>query len=84
VCVLLSRGSLLTDPDTLAQDIFPPAAQTELQELQPELVAAGQGQIGMPMKAFIDETWAPLDRWVENENEITVEVSQRWAGGGVI
>lgn len=65
--------------DTLAQDILPPAVQTELHELQPELVAAGQGQIGMPLKAFIDETWAALDRWDENENEIMVkEVSQRW------
>lgn len=42
-------------------------------------MAAGQGQIGMPLKAFIDETWAALDRWDENENEIMVkEVSQRW------
>jgi len=70
---------LLTDADTLFQDILPPAVQTELHELQPELVAAGQGQIGMPLKAFIDETWAALDRWDENEDEIMVkEVSQRW------
>ncbi|KAG6359346.1 hypothetical protein INS49_012867 [Diaporthe citri] len=60
-------------------DILPPAVQTELHELQPELVAVGQGQIGMPLKAFIDETWAALDRWDENENEIMVqEVKQRW------
>ncbi|KAK7721890.1 hypothetical protein SLS64_000934 [Diaporthe eres] len=60
-------------------DILPPAVQTELHELQPELVAAGQGQIGMPLKAFIDETWAALDRWDENEDEIMVkEVKQRW------
>lgn len=53
--------------------------QTELHELQPELVAAGQGQIGMPLKAFIDETWAALDRWDESEDEIMVkEVKQRW------
>ena len=53
--------------------------QTELHELQPELVAAGQGQIGMPLKAFIDETWTALDRWDDNEDEIMVkEVSQRW------
>lgn len=53
--------------------------QTELHELQPELVAAGQGQIGMPLKAFIDETWAALDRWDETEDEIMVdEVRQRW------
>lgn len=61
------------------QDIIPPAVQTELHELQPELVAAGQAQIGMPLKAFIDETWAALDRWDENEDEIMVkEVAQRW------
>ncbi|KAK2615300.1 hypothetical protein N8I77_002065 [Diaporthe amygdali] len=60
-------------------DILPPAVQTELHELQPELVAAGQAQIGMPLKAFIDETWAALDRWDENENEIMVnEVKQRF------
>lgn len=70
---------MLTEVDTLAQDILPPAVQTELHELQPELVAAGQAQIGMPLRAFIDETWAALDRWDENENEIMVkEVSQRW------
>ncbi|KAI3396924.1 hypothetical protein diail_11537 [Diaporthe ilicicola] len=60
-------------------DILPPAVQTELHELQPELVAAGQAQIGMPLKAFIDETWAALDRWDETEDEIMVdEVKQRW------
>lgn len=70
---------MLTLASLPPQDILPPAVQTELHELQPELVAAGQGQIGMPLKAFIDETWAALDRWDENEDEIMVkEVKQRW------
>lgn len=78
----LPPPSLLADQLTLRilfKDILPPAVQTELHELQPELVAAGQAQIGMPLKAFIDETWAALDRWDENENEIMVnEVKQRF------
>ncbi|POS70854.1 short chain dehydrogenase [Diaporthe helianthi] len=58
---------------------MPTAVQTELHELQPELVAVGQDQIGMSLKAFIDETWATLDRWDENENEIMVkELSKNW------
>ncbi|KAH8785547.1 hypothetical protein F5883DRAFT_88336 [Diaporthe sp. PMI_573] len=76
------RSQMQSSPNTQhvrVIDIIPPAVQTELHELQPELVAAGQGQIGMPLEAFIDETWAALDRWDENEDEIMVkEVSQRW------
>lgn len=77
--LFLSSSHVFADTNIINQDILPPAVQTELHELQPELVAAGQVQIGMPLKAFIDETWAALDRWDENEDEIMVkEVSQRW------
>lgn len=76
------RSQMQSSPNTQhvrVIDILPPAVQTELHELQPELVAAGQGQIGMPLKGFIDETWAALDRWDLDENEIMVkELSQRW------
>lgn len=54
-------------------DILPPAVQTELHALQPELVAIGQADIGVPLADFIDETWEALDRWDPNENEIMVK-----------
>lgn len=53
-------------------EIMPPAVQTELHELQPELVAAGQAHIGMPLADYIDETWASLERWDSDEVEIMV------------
>lgn len=60
-------------------DIMPPAVQTELHALQPELVAIGQADIGVPLADFIDETWEALDRWDPNENEIMVkQVSERF------
>lgn len=60
-------------------EILPPAVQTELHELQPELVAAGQANIGMPLTAFIDETWEALERWDAGEDEIMVkEVKGNW------
>lgn len=43
-------------------EIVPPAVQTELHSLQPDLVAAGQGSIGMPLKDFLEEAWAGLER----------------------
>lgn len=53
-------------------ELIPPAVQTELHALQPELVAAGQAHIGMPLAQYIDETWAALQRWDPNEHEIMV------------
>lgn len=53
-------------------ELLPPAVQTELHALQPELVAAGQAHIGMPLGQYIDETWAALQRWDPDENEIMV------------
>jgi short-subunit dehydrogenase involved in D-alanine esterification of teichoic acids len=41
-------------------EIIPPAVQTELHSQQPDLVAAGQGSIGVPLDAYADETWAHL------------------------
>ncbi|KAI0012062.1 NAD(P)-binding protein [Xylariaceae sp. FL0662B] len=43
-------------------EIFPPAVQTELHSQQKELVAIGEGNIGIPLGQFIDETWAGLTR----------------------
>lgn len=60
-------------------EILPPAVQTELHALQPELVAVGQAHIGMPLGAFVDETWEALERWDEKEDEIMVrEVRGNW------
>ncbi|KAL7622096.1 hypothetical protein AAE478_007598 [Parahypoxylon ruwenzoriense] len=43
-------------------EILPPAVQTELHSQQAELVAIGQGDIGMPLAEFTDEAWAGLLR----------------------
>lgn len=66
-------------PHVRVVEILPPAVQTELHELQPELVAVGQANIGMPLGAFIEETWAALERWDGGEDEIMVkEVKGNW------
>lgn len=57
-------------------EIMPPAVQTELHALQPELVAVGQADIGMPLRAFIDETWEALERWDSEENEVMVRMAK--------
>lgn len=59
-------------PHVRVVEIMPPAVQTELHALQPELVAAGQADIGIPLKAFLDETWAAMERWDPDENELMV------------
>ncbi|KAK3327006.1 hypothetical protein B0T19DRAFT_420580 [Cercophora scortea] len=41
-------------------ELLPPAVQTELHPLQPDLVAAGQDKIGIPLAMYVDETWADL------------------------
>lgn len=71
------RAQLASDPARRTAhirvvEVIPPAVQTELHELQPELVAAGQAGIGMPLPDFIDETWAAMDRWDPVEHEIMV------------
>ncbi|KAJ4396107.1 hypothetical protein N0V93_000324 [Gnomoniopsis smithogilvyi] len=66
-------------PHLRVVEIMPPAVQTELHALQPELVAVGQADIGMPLGAFIDETWEALARWDAEEDEIMVkEVKGNW------
>lgn len=70
------RYQLQNDPKTShvrVVEILPPAVQTELHALQPELVALGQANIGMPLADFIDETWEALDRWDPDENELMVK-----------
>jgi len=41
-------------------ELVPPAVQTELHSRQPDLVAAGQASIGMPLADYVDDTWAQL------------------------
>ncbi|KAI2628744.1 NAD(P)-binding protein [Hypoxylon sp. NC1633] len=50
-------------------EILPPAVRTELHSQQAELVAIGQGDIGIPVEEFVDEAWAGL---VRGEEEIPV------------
>ncbi len=41
-------------------EIVPPAVKTELHSVQPDLVAIGQGDIGMPLQEFLEEAWIGL------------------------
>ncbi|KAK1675235.1 short chain dehydrogenase [Colletotrichum godetiae] len=48
-------------------EVVPPAVQTELHCQQPDLVAAGQANFGMPLDEFTDETWAALEKGEDDE-----------------
>ncbi|GKT91377.1 LOW QUALITY PROTEIN: short-chain dehydrogenase/oxidoreductase [Colletotrichum tofieldiae] len=48
-------------------EIVPPAVRTELHSQQPDLVAAGQGDFGMPLDEFTEETWVALEKGEEDE-----------------
>jgi short-subunit dehydrogenase involved in D-alanine esterification of teichoic acids len=50
-------------------ELIPPAVQTELHPLQPDLAAKGQTAFGMPLDAYIDGAWAGLLR---GEDEVAV------------
>ncbi|KAI0479981.1 short chain dehydrogenase [Xylaria cf. heliscus] len=50
-------------------EIVPPAVQTELHELQPDMVAAGQANIGISIDDFMRDCWAGLEA---GEEEILV------------
>ncbi|KAI1801289.1 NAD(P)-binding protein [Daldinia bambusicola] len=50
-------------------EILPPAVKTELHSQQAELVAIGQGDIGIPLEQFTDEAWEGL---VRGDEEIPV------------
>lgn len=43
-------------------ELMPPAVQTELHELQADLVAKGEGSFGMPLPEFVDGAWAGLQK----------------------
>ncbi|KAI1270714.1 short chain dehydrogenase [Xylariaceae sp. FL1019] len=42
-------------------EVVPPAVQTELHVLQPDLVAQGLGNIGITIEEFIESAWAGLE-----------------------
>ncbi|XDG05705.1 hypothetical protein ABKA04_005320 [Annulohypoxylon sp. FPYF3050] len=52
-------------------EILPPAVQTELHSQQKELVAIGEGNIGIPVEQFTDEAWEGLTR---GDEEIPVGI----------
>lgn len=77
------RAQLAADPATRDHlrvvEILPPAVQTELHALQPELRARGPTDFGMPLAAFVDDAWAGL---VRSDEEIPVgTVKERWYQG---
>ncbi|KAK6217035.1 short chain dehydrogenase [Colletotrichum tabaci] len=58
-------------------EVVPPAVRTELHSQQPDLVAAGQADFGMPLDEFTEETWAALLEG--NEDEIIVGPAKNFA-----
>ncbi|KAI1480492.1 NAD(P)-binding protein [Daldinia eschscholtzii] len=57
-------------------EILPPAVKTELHSQQAELVAIGQGDIGIPVEQFTDEAWEGL---VRGDEEIPVgQIKERF------
>lgn len=52
-------------------EIVPPAVQTELHTQQPDLVAAGDANFGVPLKQYADETW-DLMRGEDDLDEIMI------------
>ncbi|CAM1507758.1 Fc.00g046060.m01.CDS01 [Cosmosporella sp. VM-42] len=82
---LRSQLSAPSSPETQhirVIEIIPPAVQTELHALQPDLVAAGQAKFGFPLDEFADETWSLLtaEENLPNE-EVTIKlVRDRWEG----
>ena len=50
-------------------EILPSAVQSELHSRQPDLVAIGQGHIGVPLDEYTDETWELL----REETSVAVE-----------
>ncbi|KAI5468004.1 hypothetical protein BGZ63DRAFT_419654 [Mariannaea sp. PMI_226] len=83
---LRSQLSAPSSPDThhiRVVEIIPPAVQTELHSTQPDLAKAGQANIGIPLKDFVDETWGLMtaDEGATPNDEIIIElVRERWAG----
>ncbi|KAF9784852.1 hypothetical protein IL306_006738 [Fusarium sp. DS 682] len=82
---LRSQLSAPSSPETQhirVIEIIPPAVQTELHALQPDLAKVGQKAIGVPLNEFSDETWSLLTAKEGTlHDEITVElVRERWEG----
>ncbi|UPL03866.1 hypothetical protein LCI18_014800 [Fusarium solani-melongenae] len=80
---LRSQLSAPTSPDTQhirVIEIIPPAVQTELHSSQPDLVEAGQANIGVPLKEFADETWELMtaEEITPNDEIIIKLVRERW------
>jgi short-subunit dehydrogenase involved in D-alanine esterification of teichoic acids len=60
-------------------EIIPPAVQTELHTLQPDLVASGQHKFGLPLEPYADETWGAL-KGEEEKDEILAAVHEEMVG----
>lgn len=81
---LRSQLSAPSSPDThhlRVVEIVPPAVQTELHSTQPDLAAAGQANIGVPLGAYADEVWGILTAEEAPPNdEVVIElVREKWA-----
>jgi short-subunit dehydrogenase involved in D-alanine esterification of teichoic acids len=82
---LRSQLSAPSSPETQhirVIEIIPPAVQTELHVLQPDLAKMGQRAIGVPLNVFSDETWSLLTAKEGTlHDEMAVElVRERWEG----
>lgn len=76
--ILCLREQLKDGPGNIKViEIFPPAVQTELHDAKHQPDIKNGGQIGMPLAAFVDETWESLSA---GNDEVVVENSKRWYG----
>ena len=80
---LRSQLSAPTSPETQhirVIEIIPPAVQTELHSLQPDLVKMGQTAIGVPLEEYANETWNLMtaEEGTPNDEVKISLVRQRW------
>ncbi|KAL1310725.1 hypothetical protein AAFC00_000980 [Neodothiora populina] len=73
--ILVLREQLKNGPGNVKViEIFPPAVQTELHDAKHQPDIENGGSIGMPLKEFVDDTWAGLEA---GEEQIAVGLSKR-------
>lgn len=73
--ILVLREQLKNGPGNISViEIFPPAVQTELHDAKHQPDIKNGGAIGMPLKDFVDETWAGLEA---GKDQIAVGTSSR-------
>lgn len=70
----------LEESNVKVVEIMPPAVQTELHTQQADLVAAGEGKIGLPLDEYTDETWGLMKAEEEHEEVVVKALTERFGG----